>query len=262
MRARFRGHVLPVLMASVMGSLLSVTSVHASPEFEISLKDFDGERAQSFVMGGDSASDGPRIRLTRAEGNLAGSAMFSKPVYLPRDKSFSAYFTFSMTRLESLEKPPADGITFVLHSDSKNIGIGGEGIGYRGILSSVAVEFDTFHNGENMDPALNHIGINLNGEMKSIVTATSPVDLSEGLTRHAWVEYDGSMKKLEVRVSADATRPEKALLSHTVDLEGVLRDSPKVGFTAGTGALNEEHHIESFHFVGEYRRDGVAPSQE
>jgi hypothetical protein len=249
-------------MAGVVGGFLSTACAHASPDLDISFKDFDGDQGHNFVMSGDAALDGSRIRLTRAEGNLAGSAMYSKPVWLPRDRSFSAYFTFSMTPFEAPEKPPADGIVFVLHNDSKNIGVNGEGIGYRGILSSVAVEFDTFHNAENLDPDPKHVGINLNGEMKSIATAPLPVDLSEGSTRHAWIEYDGSTKTLEVRVATSATRPEKALLSHTVDLEGTLRDSPKVGFTAGTGALNEEHHIESLYFVGDYLRDGILLPEE
>lgn len=262
MRTFVPRYVLPFLMAGTLGVCPFADVAHASPDLAISLKDFGGESAAGFTMSGDAALDGARIRLTRAEAALAGSAIYSEPVELARDKSFSAYFTFSITPLGDPDKPAADGVAFILHNDTKNLGGNGEGLGYRGIFSSVAVEFDTFQNGGESDPNPNHVGIDVNGDMKSVAAAVVSQPLADGTTRHAWVEYDGSTKKLEVRVAASATRPAQPLLSHTIDLGNVLQDSPHVGFSAGTGAFNEEHHIESFYFVGNYLRDGIDPPKE
>lgn len=262
MRAFSLTCVRSIFSLLVVFSVTTPNELHAAPDLAISSNHFGADKSQVFTMSGDAALDGSRIRLTRAEGALAGSAMYSDVVELARDKSFSTYFTFSMSPLGDPATQHADGIAFILHNDEKNVGINGEGIGYKGIEPSFVVEFDTFHNGFYGDPDANHIGINLNGDMKSIATVTAPMALSDGAVRHVWIEYDGSTKIVEVRVATTSSRPSKATLSHKIDISGLFGDSPHVGFTAGTGSYNQEHHIESFYFVGSYLRDGIDPPRE
>lgn len=233
-----------------------------APTVAIAVRDFTGVGGQAFTMSGDAALDGPRIRLTRADGALAGSAMYSDAVELAKDGSFSTYFTFSMSPIGDPGARYADGIAFVLHSDKKNLGTIGEGVGYRGIEPSFVVEFDTFQNGEHGDPSFDHIGINVNGDMKSLSTAAAPIPFADGASRHVWIEYDGSAKTVEVRVATTADRPKKPTLSQSFDLTGLLTASPHVGFTAGTGKYSEEHHIESFYFAGHYLPNGIKPGEE
>jgi hypothetical protein len=70
----------------------------------------------------------------------------------------------------------ADGIAFVLQPVGTGItgGIGG-GLGYFGISPSIAVEYDTY---QNDDPALDHISIQLNGDVNLSGTLAGPVQAS------------------------------------------------------------------------------------
>jgi hypothetical protein len=254
-----KGSMHTVALSLVGVLAVSTSSADASPDLTLSFSDFSGERAQAFSVAGDAVVDEGGIRLTREEQHLAGSAFHSQPTELARDRSFSAYFTYSMKRIVQPEATPADGIAFVIHNDSKNLGKTGHGMGYKEIVRSIVVELDSYHNGGDGDPDGNHVGINLNGELKSVVTAPALVNLSDGSVQHAWIEYDGSTKKIEVRVAATATRPAQATLSHTVDLASILDESASVGFTAGTGSYSEEHRIHSFHFISKYLREGIDP---
>lgn len=252
-------HLRSTLLMLVGCGLIATSAATATPAFKVSLRDFGEGRHASFSLHGDAVVDGSRIRLTRSTNNLAGSAIFYEPIQLAHDRSFSAYFTFRMTPTGAPNQPTADGIAFILHNDTKHVGDRGVGIGYRGIQSSLVIEFDTFPNGEEGDPDGNHIGININGDTKSIAIATAPLTLASGTTRHGWIEYDGSTKTLEVRVADSTTRPEVATLSHTIDLRDILQDSAYLGLTAGTGSLHDEHYIESLYFLDAHLPGGIEP---
>jgi hypothetical protein len=185
--------------------------------------------------------------------------MHATQVELERDRSFSVYFTFRMIKGPDPERPPADGIAFILHNNPTDIGVSGNGIGYKGIDHSVAVELDIYPNGDDGDPNNNHVGLSLNGVLPSVATAIVEHPLNDGFLQHAWIEYDGAAKKLEVRVSKTAVRPREPNLSHIADLSNILETNMIVGFTASTGACNAEHVIESFHFIGKHLRDGIEP---
>ena len=58
----------------------------------------------------------------------------------------------------------ADGFAFVIQNDNiEALGTGGKGIGYEGIRNSIAVEFDTYYNYENLDSYENHISVQTRG---------------------------------------------------------------------------------------------------
>jgi hypothetical protein len=57
-----------------------------------------------------------------------------------------------------------DGIAFVIQEqDPRALGAGGAGLGYTGIVNSMAVEFDTFYNAELLEPYENHISVQSRG---------------------------------------------------------------------------------------------------
>lgn len=234
----------------------------ASPDLDLSYSSFAGENGAAFQMSGDATVDGSRLRLTREVTEIAGSAMHAEQVELAKDLSFSAYFTFRMIHSPDSTTPPADGIALVLHNHPASLGAKGHGIGYKGIDRSIAIELDIFFNLEDGDPTDNHVGITLNGDKSSLATAVIAHSLHDGSLQHAWVEYDGSAKKLEIRVAKTAERPKESNLSHPVDLSGVLDTHTMVGFTAGTGSYSAEHSIESLYFIGKYLRDGIEPPED
>jgi len=209
-------------------------------------------------LNGSAFKNGNKLTLTPATFGQGGSAFSTSTVTLNATSSFSTVFSFEILGRGGLGNG-ADGLTFTVQTNANNVGGSGGGLGYAGIPNSVAVEFDTFDNGEPGQS--NHVGIDLNGDVNSVVsTAQLTPDFDDGNVWWAWVDYDGSTQSLEARWSQSAVRPVGAMLSHTVDLTTIL-GSPNVfaGFTAGTGSGYGEHNILSWNFVNRFVPGGAPP---
>jgi hypothetical protein len=226
----------------------------------LAVPSFTNENAELIQVTGDALVKEERLRLTREENGLAGTALFHSAQNLPHNRSFSAYFSFRMWRPSGATELGADGIAFVVQNTMSSLPGEGKDIGYKGAGQSLTIEFDTFHNGEAKDPDNNHIGINLNGDNKSLATATVPFPLNDGKVYHAWVDYDGAHQLLEVRVSPTSRRPEDPILAHTIDLQDGLASDVFVGFTSATGSFRQQHEIHSFFFHNDLLEDGIDTS--
>ena len=190
-------------------------------------------------------SDG-RLRVTPSVGDQAGSAFTSSPITLTADASFSTSFSFQFSEQFG---GGADGLVFVVQTVSSSVGAEGGGIGYDGLEDSVGVEFDNWFN-SGVDDSSSHVGIDLEGNMDSVVSA-DVADLDDPTkTWFAWVDYDGTTDELSVRFADTATRPDTALLTHVVDLATVLGSSDAyVGFTSGTGSAGANHDVLTWTFA-------------
>lgn len=180
------------------------------------------------------------LRLTPNAGNQAGSAFWKQKVSLPTDFSFSTYFVSRMT-----PGSRADGMTFCIQQASNTAGSAGGGLGYQAIPGkSIAIEYDTYNNGELNN---NHIALDINGVLHgSTNVVASPVDLADGTNKYNWIEYNGSTKVLEVRISNTSTRPTAATLTvSNLNLATNFLNNTDVyfGFTAATGGATEEHAV-------------------
>jgi len=148
----------------------------------------------------------------------------------------------------------ADGLAFVLQTTDNTVGSVGGGIGYAGLVNSVAIEFDTYHNWQ-VDPRYtgNHVGINLNGNLNSVVSQHVNTRMNNGGIWSAWVDYDGSSDLLEVRLSQTSERPDNPLLSYNIDLTSVFGSTDVfVGFTSATGGAYGNHDILAWQFNDSY----------
>ncbi|WP_374577466.1 PEPxxWA-CTERM sorting domain-containing protein [Phenylobacterium sp.] len=198
-----------------------------------------------------AANDGARqvLRVTPSNYNQAGSVFSTSPITLGADVSFSTRFTFNFNHQLG---GGADGIVFTVQTNSNDVGGAGGGIGYQGIANSVGIEFDNWYNA-GYDPDANHVGIDLNGNITSVLWTTSPFVLDAGQDLTAWVDYNGATNLLEVRLASSNIRPVAALLSHTVNLAAVLGTPDAfVGFTSGTGAAAANHDIVNWEFRSTY----------
>lgn len=132
-----------------------------------------------------------------------------------------------------------------MQSVANNVGGAGGGIGYQGIPSSVAVEFDSWNNGSIDGFSSNHAGIDVNGNVNSVVRAEiTAADLNDGDIWNAWVDYDGTTHILEARLSLSNVRPSAPFLSHTIDLASTLGSTDVyAGFTSGTGSAFADHDV-------------------
>lgn len=204
---------------------------------------------------GNAVTDDAGRKVLRLTDDYAqkGSAFLKTAVSLADNVSFSTYFQFRMTQgdgfYESGEFPVkgADGIVFVMNTANNTTGTAGEGMGYRGFWFGAGVEFDTFNNGAPVDADGNHVGIDLDGSVQSVVAKKITEGLfNNGQVWSAWVDYDGVADVLAVRVAqgASALRPTDAAISTTVDLDAkALGDDVYFGFTSATGSLRNNHDI-------------------
>lgn len=181
----------------------------------------------------------------------------TEQVSLGVGNSFSTYFQFQITAPGGIgdgDGTGADGLVFVVQTQNNNVGAAGEGIGYTGIAPSVGVEFDTFDNGFSRgDPDGNHVGINVNGTVASVVLTTEPTRFNDADVWNAWVDYNSATAELEVRWALGITRPDNAQLSYTLNLASLLgQDTAFVGFTSATGAGYGNHVILAWEYRGDF----------
>lgn len=204
------------------------------------------------------ASNRQVLRVTKNVGSQAGSAFSTTAVPLGGNASFSTKFQFNFN---GQQNGGADGLVFVVQTVSNNVGSAGGGIGYANIPNSVGIEFDNWNNGGVDDNSDNHVGIDLSGNIDSVVTNTAlPFTLDSGTDFFAWVDYDGASDNLSVRLNDVDVRPVAVTLEYVVDLVTVLGSTNAfVGFTSGTGAAYANHDVISWEFRDDFAPVDVVP---
>ncbi|MCM8595550.1 L-type lectin-domain containing protein [Accumulibacter sp.] len=224
----------------------------------------DFSSVSGLKLNGNAAQAGNVLRVTPANYNQSGSAFSQTAISLASNVSFSSAFSFRITNSGGSSDGDglgADGITFTVQTVSNTAGGIGGGIGYAGILNSVAIEYDTWDNGTSFnDPNGNHVGVDLAGDIASVQTAVVGTRMNDGNVWYSWVDYDGTTKNLEVRLSQSSSRPAAAILTGNVDLAAALgTTNAYVGFTSGTGAAFGDHDILSWEFRDTFAPIGNAP---
>ncbi|CAL4887830.1 unnamed protein product [Urochloa decumbens] len=164
-----------------------------------------------------------------------------------RVASFNTSFMFNLFRTNTSFK--GEGLTFLIASGNDEPPPGSYG-GYLGLTNAstdgfaangfVAVELDTVK--QPYDPDDNHVGLNVNGVRSRYATPLgphgiqlAPTNASTG-TYNAWVDYNGTTRRISVYMSADESKPATAMLDAPVDLSGILLGRKAFfGFSASTG---------------------------
>ena len=203
------------------------------------------------TINGDAAAinTGSRtvMRVTPSAFFNSGSVFSTSAIAFAPSYGFSTRFTFNFNTPRG---GGADGLVFVIQPNGNNVGGSGGGIGYGGIKKSLGVEFDSFNNIPIDNGSHNHIGIDLNGSLISLVQNKAlPFVFDRGQDLTSWIDYDGSTQIIEVRLSNANIRPLAALLSYKFDLAATI-GAPKafVGFTSGTGGGAANHDLVNWEF--------------
>ena len=216
----------------------------------LSFPDFSS--TSGLTLNGNAAQVGNVLRVTPANHNQAGSAFSTNPISLASDASFSTAFQFRFTNPGGSgdgQGIGADGLVFVVQTNANNVGGAGGGIGYDGITNSLGIEFDTWNNGSIDGGSSNHVGIDVGGNVNSLVRAEVVNDMNNGAIRYVWIDYNGATDLLEVFLAEANIRPGSAILSLTRDLVADLGTTNAfVGFTSGTGAAFANHDVLSWAF--------------
>ncbi|XP_059305765.1 L-type lectin-domain containing receptor kinase VIII.1-like [Lycium ferocissimum] len=238
----------------------SVLSI-ATTEF-----DFGGLTLSSLKLLGDAHLGDNTIKLTRdlsVPNSGAGKVLYSKPVSFRQPNldfpaSFSTFFSFSVSNLNP--SSIGGGLAFVITGDDVSVGDSG---GYLGIMDAkggqngnlgFAVEFDTLMDVEFKDINGNHVGLDLNSMVSSEVGNLDSigVDLKSGDLVNSWIDYSGSMKKMNVFVSYSNLKPKEPFLSVVIDLSEYVNDFMFVGFSGSTQGSTEIHSIEWWSFTSSF----------
>lgn len=225
----------------------------------------DFSSVAGLTINANAVQAGNVLRVTPANFIQAGSAFSTSTISLASGASFSTYFQFRFTGAggycDSATTCGADGLAFVVQTVGNNVGGLGGGIGYGGIANSIAVEFDTWNNGAIDDFSSNHIGIDVNGNIDSVVLAeVTEADMNNGDIWNAWIDYNSVTQLLEARLTRSGTRPTTAMLTHTIDLATVLGTTNAfVGFTSGTGAAYANHDVLTWTLEDKFAPIGTVP---
>ncbi|XP_057867932.2 L-type lectin-domain containing receptor kinase IX.1-like [Cryptomeria japonica] len=237
----------------------------------------------------DAYFEGDKIQLSRNEfvGNLTrsvGWATYNQPIPLWNKPSgalasFTSYFQFVIVSTSMLL---GDGLTFFFAPfDAKPPSSGwGSLLGLYNRTTDgkitnpvVAVEFDTFK--DEFDPDDNHVGIDVNSLVsKAIFSLNSEPEflnktLKNGRAWDAWVDYDGSTKKLQVFLLSNPsanlnniTKPRSPILTYHIDLRSFFPEEVRFGLSAATGiAAIETHTVSAWNFSCTYSWDISSPSR-
>ena len=210
-----------------------------------------------------STTEGWVLRLTPSDPSLKRGSVFWKNAV--DVTAFRSSFTFSISTpnigpLDTAGQRGADGFAFVVQSGvdgPASLGVAGDGLGYKGVQPSAAVEFDIWQNvtdAPNHDPSSNHLGMLVDGAVDHgagspwTADVASPFD-DAGLW-YGWVDYDGTT--LQVRVNQTGVYPAEPSLSRPLDLSSILgQPTAYVGFTAATGSGLAEQRLVSWTYVPE-----------
>ncbi len=193
------------------------------------------------LIGGVSLA-GEALELTNGTDDEARAVWYATPVNI---QNFTTNFNFQVTPASA---STADGLTFTIqNAGAQAIGANGEGLGYQGIGSSVAVKFDLYNNaGEGTDST----GFYTDGAAPTVPAldmTASGVNLHSGHILNASITYNGTTLTL---ILTDTVTNASFTASTTINIPTIVgADTAYVGFTAGTGGLTSTEEILNWTFV-------------
>ncbi|OIV98590.1 hypothetical protein TanjilG_23029 [Lupinus angustifolius] len=228
-------------------SSFSFTDFEKDPNFESSLALYGNAK----VING-----GSEVFLSSGYGSsgASGKIMSRKPIKLVEGKSmelnsFSTYFDFSIS-LDDM-----NGLAFVM------VPSGFEGKVFDncssfGLRESefkvIGVEFSASRDGKSEGYAYCSVSINVGNSVIDKISNGSSVNVSlSGERLHAWIDYEASSRRFEVRLSQYGhSRPYDPLLWHTINLSNVW-DAEEffVGFSPVNGDSSQACSLYSWSFI-------------
>ncbi|XP_061346536.1 L-type lectin-domain containing receptor kinase VIII.2-like [Gastrolobium bilobum] len=201
---------------------------------------------------------GSEVLLSGYGNSGSGKVMYKKPIKIVEGKasglvSFSTYFAFSMSMDDG------DGLAFVLVPS----GVEGEVFDNSSSALSfglkdrkfkvIGVQFSASRDGRNGGSASCNVAINVGSSVpaKIINTSSANLGLRSGGKLHAWIDYEASSRRLEVRLSQYGhSRPSDPLLWHSIDFSNVWEAKEMfAGFSPVKGNTSQSCFLYSWSFI-------------
>ncbi|WVY98771.1 hypothetical protein V8G54_030922 [Vigna mungo] len=243
---------------------------------------------KDLIFQGDAISTNNVLQLTKLDsaGNpLSGSVgrvLYSAPLHLWENSAVVSSFETSFTfEISTPYTSPADGLDFflapydtVIPSNSAGclLGLFSNLNAFRNSSTSqnqtildfkaesnnvIAVEFDTFSNGNIYDPTYTHIGIDVNS-IKSEITEIW--NWQNGKTATAHISYNTDSKRLAVSTFYPGSNPD--ILYNDIKLHTVLPEWVRVGLSASTGEKKQRNTILSWSFTSSLKNNEVKDEKQ
>lgn len=190
----------------------------------------DGDIGGTLQLNGASI-EGGTLKLTTLAPTDANTAYYKYPLALGAPKSslpFHVYFSFSIKANGAASKTGA-GLAFLAQNDGVGrVGANLDELGYGSIAPSLAIEFDTQLDANELALKGEHIGFVLNGEPHKHAASYLPQYDLDGFTsfisnnysdkldlRHVWIDYNGAEVLVYVSSAEDGKKPSKPIVWQT-----------------------------------------------
>ncbi|HMQ61345.1 MAG TPA: HYR domain-containing protein, partial [Flavilitoribacter sp.] len=198
--------------------------------------------AQDYILNGDAVDlGGECFQLTPDSTFKTGAVWYQEKISL--EHNFTIRFKANFGDKDSLG---GGGIAFVLQPVCKGLGAGESGLGYGGINPAVALEFDTYQDPANNDPAQDHLGMSKagisshNDPSGSLGGGFALFNFETGADFLINITYNATTKYLQLYINGFN------YFSHQGDLTTYLLNGITEvywGFTAATGATSNRQTV-------------------
>ncbi|KAL3839449.1 hypothetical protein ACJIZ3_024040 [Penstemon smallii] len=209
-----------------------------------------------FALYGDAkvANDSMSVQISGSGISTFGRVICKKPINLVEGNSRNMV-SFANSFVFSLSSENGDGLAFVMlpvDFPFNQFDNGSMRLLRERKFKFLAVEFDTYKDGKYNDVNGNHIGVDIESHVSVKVSNVSSIDLvlNSGEKLQAWIDYEASSKRLEVRLSKlGDNRPLDPLLSYPIDLSKMWKgENVIVGFSSSSGNSSQKSNLYSWSF--------------
>lgn len=237
-------------------SIIFLLALFSALHFSLSLPN-KPHFGSNLVLIGDArfTNNSSCIQLTdsRISSPSSGFLFQKKPIRLFSSNSKSRKpVSFSTDFIFSISPHNGDGLAFLVVPRNFLSKFSRESFGVLKESRFLGVEFDTLADENVGDVNANHVGVDI-GSLVSVRTSNvSSINLvlNSGMKLHAWVDYDSSSKRIEVRLSKfGSPRPYNPLLVYQVDLGDMWRNEEVlVGLSSSTGKSMQASSVYAWNF--------------
>lgn len=231
----------PFRWPRLLACILLVTFM-ATPTVKADFNYLDFLDMTGLTLVGSAAQSGDRIRLTPSLIGQIGAVYTEDQILL--GSGFDTTFTYEINPAAG----GADGMVFIIQNESPTaLYSNGGPLGYDGMTNSLALEIDTYVNGNFNDPPVAHLSLHgrpgtPNSADELVASIISDTTLANvGGLRTMRVTYDSGIFEIYID---DLTVPRMSVF---IDItQYLVSDSAWIGFIGSTGGVTQVNDVLSW----------------